>query len=148
MTKPKTPRVSSDGTLECPKCGALGSQAHAPGCKGRKKLVKHEGTIIGGTPRDEYNIRNAIRMTGGEVYVVTYDHRHGDDVWVCATNDGAWKTCADTALEWCDDEIDDAKDRRKIRALYKKGEYRKCACVYSEASGREFFFVEQRKVLP
>jgi uncharacterized Zn finger protein len=31
------PKADSQITVECDKCGALGSQAHAPKCKGRKR---------------------------------------------------------------------------------------------------------------
>ena len=148
MTKTKQPRISADGILECSKCGALGSQTHAPEYKGRKKLVKNEGTIIGGTLRSDHEKRNAVRVEGAEVYVVSYDHKHGTDVWVCATEAGAWKSAAEVALEWvCD--LDNDKSERKVMALYKKGDYKKCALFYAEATTyNETFSVELRKVGP
>jgi len=111
-------------------------------------MAKTTATIIGGTLRSDHEKRNAARVEGTEVYVVTYDHKHGSDVWVCATEAGASKSCAEVALEWvCD--LDNEKAEKKVKALYKKGDYKKCALFYAEATTyNETFLVELRKVLP
>jgi len=110
-------------------------------------MAKTKGTIIGGTIRSDHEKRMASRVEGAEVYVVTYDHKHGCDTWVCATEDGAWRSAAEVALEWvCD--LDNEELEKKVKALYKKGEYKKCALLYCQAIDTEFLSVEQRKVLP
>jgi hypothetical protein len=38
------------------------------------------------------------------VYVVTIEHRHGIDTYVCATNEGAWKQLHDYVKEWWESE--------------------------------------------
>lgn len=103
--------------------------------------------VTGETLRADYEKRNAARVEGAEVYVVTYDHKHGTDVWVCATEAGAWKSCADVSMEWVSD-LDNAKIERKVASLYKKGDYKKCALAYTLAIDTEFFFIELRRVCP
>ena len=111
-------------------------------------MAKTKGTIIGGTIRSDHEKRMASRVEGAEVYVVLYDHKYGCDFSACATEQGAWKLCAEIAMEWVSD-LDNDKTERKVKALYKKGEYKKCALTYTEAMGSiEYFSVEPRKVLP
>ncbi len=78
------------------------------------------------------------------VWVVTYTHRHGTDFWVCATQEAAIRSCAETACEWISD-IGYPEEGEKIAALFKAGKYQECINAYESAT-EEYFDMGERAV--
>ena len=65
------------------------------------------------------------------VYVLTYDHRHGNDVYVHRSEAGAYKQACSLILTWID-EVDDAQTREHIVSLCAAEQWEKAHEIWSE----------------
>lgn len=54
------------------------------------------------------------------VWVVQYSHKHGTDVWVCATHEAVKRTVVQAIEEWLDD-VDDEDVAERLRVLLLAG---------------------------
>ena len=66
------------------------------------------------------------------VYVLVYDHAHGTDVSVYATEELAQLARADIVAAWCDD-LADKGVTKKIRAALKRGHWASAYGLYEDA---------------
>lgn len=66
---------------------------------------------------------SAIDYATETVWVVSYSHRHGVDVQVCATEELAWRSVAGFVDDWAEDELGEAnqEDLSKITDLLNQG---------------------------
>ncbi len=58
-----------------------------------------------------------------DVYVVTYTHKHGADVKVCASEALATRAAAQMAVDNADDATDDAAEVSRMEGLLADGHY-------------------------
>ena len=89
----KSKKATSDTIMECPKCGAIGSQVHAPGCSSKKYKVK--ATLVGASvgkrkndhlhnPAKPDSLQTTCTTCGIEIkpFGTTGDRGSFDDLWV------------------------------------------------------------------
>lgn len=79
------------------------------------------------------------------VWVVVYHHRHGRDVWVCATEAKARQTVLDTMGEWLADIDDDGGIRREIASCIKARDFASAKLNWKNATD-EYFDIDSCEV--
>ena len=79
------------------------------------------------------------KATDSTVWVLTYSHRHGDDVSVYDTKEAAYAGAEETIREWLDNERGDDETRRNILALLDAGQVPDAIVAYCEAVEDEGF---------
>ena len=75
------------------------------------------------------------------VYVLIYDHEHGTDVSVHATEELAIQARADLVRRWCDD-VAGAATRKKIRTALRDGRLWEAFLLYEDARPDERMAIE------
>lgn len=87
-----------------------------------------------------------VIQTDEVVYVVVYEHKHGVDSMVCASESAANEVLVGIITEYIDDV--DEPDRSEIKKLLEANDYDALPAAWNEATGyNEVFNVEQRKIL-
>lgn len=73
--------------------------------------------------------RPAPRAAVKKAWVLTYDHRHGMDIFLFSCEGKAIKKAVDLILEWIDD-VEDVDVREKVERHVEEGEYLKAVKVW------------------
>ena len=82
-----------------------------------------------------------INTTPPTVFVVSYRHRHGTDVWVRRTKERAMGSVADVIEYWLD-EVDDHDKKKKIRELLDGNNVEAAIAIWEEATNEGFEVTE------
>ena len=78
-------------------------------------------------------------------FVVRYGHKHGTDLWLCSSDDKAWKSIGGIISTWVEDEIQDAALRKKIRRALKANRIFAASELWFTAT-EEWFSVESHVI--
>lgn len=78
------------------------------------------------------------------VYIVTYTHKHGTDVWVTSTNKRAEESIGRTILEYIEDVLR-VDSKKKIKTLISEGKHLEASSEWFEQT-EEWFEIIKRNV--
>jgi hypothetical protein len=70
------------------------------------------------------------------MFVVLYRHRHGEDVFVAQTEDGALRLAAAVAMDFRH-EVPVAEYRHRIQATFERDQFSECVSAYNQARDDE-----------
>lgn len=80
------------------------------------------------------------------VWVVEYTHRHGNDIWVKASEKEAWESVAAEIRDNLS-EVQDEATQSKVMKLIADGDVRSAARMFSNALSEEFSVFDREVVL-
>ena len=80
-----------------------------------------------------------------KVWIITYDHRHGNDVLVCATEELADREVTRLIRESIDELPDEGKEA--VTKLLDAGDVAEAAAAYTEWHGKEWLTVYEDDVI-
>ncbi len=80
-----------------------------------------------------------------KVWIITYDHRHGNDVLVCATEELADREVTRLIRESIDELPDEGKEA--VTKLLDAGDVAEAAAAYTEHHGNEWLTVHEDDVI-
>ena len=81
-----------------------------------------------------------------KVFIVSYEHRHGYDVWATRTEAQAEKSTAEVIQEWLE-EVDKPELRDEIDQLLQQEKWKEARHLYNDSHGSEWLYVSECDVL-